>query len=184
MEDTIYCRKNVELDEVPEETSMDQVVYHFREIMKQKKELAGQKRIAGLLCSVSILLFILSVAISVATMNSYERMRQMESALQSISEGMERVLAEPADRSEEMEETSNPLAATEEPEEEEIEVQEETVHILEEPQVKTYIVQKGDTLAKISKMFYQTSDMVDEICEQNHIDNKDIILCGQELKLP
>lgn len=184
MEDTIYCRKNVELDEIPEETSMDQVVYHFREIMKQKKELAGQKRIAGLLCSVSIMLFILSVAISVATMNSYERMRQIEAALQSISEGMERALAEPVDKSGETEELSMPPSAAKETPEKPIEVQEETVHIIEEPQVKSYIVQKGDTLAKISRMFYQTSDMVDEICEQNHIDNKDIILCGQELKLP
>ena len=42
----------------------------------------------------------------------------------------------------------------------------------------TYIVKKGDTLAHISVEYYQTRDMVDEICELNHIYNKDVILCA------
>ena len=193
MEETFYCRRNVELDEIPEDASMDQVVYHFREIMKQRKELAGQKRITGFLCAVSMMLFILSIAISAATMNSYERMKQMETALQSISEGMERALAEPVKKSETEEnipsgeivnETVPVENLTEKDIEEDVQESKEAVHIMEEPQTESYIVQKGDTLAKISRMFYHTNDMVNEICELNHIRNKDIILCGQELMLP
>ncbi len=48
----------------------------------------------------------------------------------------------------------------------------------------TYVVKKGDTLAKISWKFYQSTDMVDEICELNQIDNRDIILYGNEILLP
>lgn len=48
----------------------------------------------------------------------------------------------------------------------------------------TYVVKRGDTLAKISWKFYQTADMVDEICELNQIENRDIILYGKEILLP
>lgn len=48
----------------------------------------------------------------------------------------------------------------------------------------TYVVKKGDTLAKISWKFYQSTDMVDEICELNQIENRDIILYGKEILLP
>ncbi|MFT3984772.1 MAG: LysM domain-containing protein [Lachnospiraceae bacterium] len=191
MEETVYRKEDTELEELPEEASMDQVVYHFREIMKQKKQLAGQKRVTGLLCAVSMVLFILSVAISVATMNSYEKMKQMETALQAISEGMERTLAQSTPATEPLpeaavEETAV-AAAVEEPSLEAPaleEKEEQVVYIVEDQQTDSYIVQEGDTLAKISRMFYQTDNRVDEICELNDINDKDKILCGQELQLP
>lgn len=192
MEETVYRKKDAELEDLSEEASMDQVVYHFREIMKQKKQLACQKRVTGLLCAVSMLLFTLSVAISVATMNSYEKMKQMETALQSISEGMERTLAQSVPAEEPLPDVGSeeaPVAETDEEASLEGNIleemdDEEVVYIVEEQRVDNYIVQEGDTMIKISMMFYQTEGMVDEICALNDINNKDIILCGQELQLP
>lgn len=49
---------------------------------------------------------------------------------------------------------------------------------------KEYIIQKGDTLAKISRKFYGTENMVKKICELNHIQNMDNILYGEKILLP
>ena len=60
-----------------EESGADQTVLQFREIMKQRKENALQRRMTGVLCVISLVLMILSISISITTMNSYERMKQM-----------------------------------------------------------------------------------------------------------
>lgn len=47
-----------------------------------------------------------------------------------------------------------------------------------------YTVKTGDTLASISKNYYGTNDMVEQICEQNGIEDGDQIFAGQKLILP
>ena len=47
-----------------------------------------------------------------------------------------------------------------------------------------YIVQKGDSLVGICREIYQTTAMLDKICEVNGIDNPDAIYEGQYLTLP
>ena len=47
-----------------------------------------------------------------------------------------------------------------------------------------YIVQEGESLAGICQKIYQTSAMLDKICEANGIDNPDEIYAGQYLELP
>ncbi len=47
-----------------------------------------------------------------------------------------------------------------------------------------YIVEQGDSLAGICRKIYQTTDMLDKICEINGIDNPDAIYAGQYLALP
>lgn len=47
-----------------------------------------------------------------------------------------------------------------------------------------YIVQKGDSLVGICKRIYQTTAMMDKLCEVNEIDNADAIYAGQKLILP
>lgn len=49
---------------------------------------------------------------------------------------------------------------------------------------KEYIIQKGDTLAKISRKFYGTENMIKKICELNHIQDMDNILYGEKILLP
>lgn len=51
-----------------------------------------------------------------------------------------------------------------------------------EPQY--YIIEKGDTLAKISLKIYNTKDMVSKICEVNEIEDVDKIFVGQKILLP
>lgn len=47
-----------------------------------------------------------------------------------------------------------------------------------------YVVQKGDSLVGICKKIYQTTAMMDKLCEVNGIDNQDEIYAGQKLILP
>ncbi len=47
-----------------------------------------------------------------------------------------------------------------------------------------YIVQQGDSIAKISKKIYNSLDMVDAICEKNGIQKTDLIFAGQKIELP
>lgn len=49
---------------------------------------------------------------------------------------------------------------------------------------KEYIIQKGDTLAKISRKFYGTENMIQKICDLNHIQDMDNILYGEKILLP
>lgn len=50
--------------------------------------------------------------------------------------------------------------------------------------IKYHIVEEGDTLTAISRKFYNTDTMVDEIMKLNEIDNKDMIYPGQVINLP
>lgn len=47
-----------------------------------------------------------------------------------------------------------------------------------------YVVQKGDNLAAICRKIYNTTAMMDKVCEANGIDNPDAIYAGQYLELP
>ena len=47
-----------------------------------------------------------------------------------------------------------------------------------------YIVQKGDSLVGICKKIYQTTAMMDKLCEVNGIEDADAIYAGQKLILP
>ena len=47
-----------------------------------------------------------------------------------------------------------------------------------------YIVQKGDSLVGICRKIYQTTAMLDKLCEVNGIEDRDSIYAGQYLVLP
>ena len=47
-----------------------------------------------------------------------------------------------------------------------------------------YIVQEGDTLAKISRDHYGSDEMISEICSLNEISNGDYIQVGEIILLP
>lgn len=71
-------------------------------------------------------------------------------------------------------------------EEEPEEVAEEVVEEVstEIVQQTEYVIQKGDTLAKICMKYYGDISNIDRICEMNGIKNKDNILYGQKIILP
>lgn len=112
----------------------------------------------------------------------------------NVEEEQEILYEEPVVLEEEVEE----LPVTEEPEvpevvEEPVEVVEEPVEVEEAPVEETiaeapvyeeYVVQAGDTLAKICRERYGTDERIGEICALNEISNGDYIQEGEIILLP
>lgn len=49
---------------------------------------------------------------------------------------------------------------------------------------ESYTIQKGDTITKISLSNYGSTDKIKDICELNHMSEKDLIYPGQKILLP
>lgn len=75
-----------------------------------------------------------------------------------------------------------PVTEVQEPEEVTVTEPETPEEVPEGPE--SYIIQPGDSLAKISREKYGTDDMVDEICTLNEIANGDYIQVGETILLP
>ncbi len=137
---------------------------------------------------------------------SAEEAAEMEdvSVLQEVpNEEMVEQVDEPAPlvSREELAQNSGEEVATEEPSTEGPSAEEPTTEAEEiaEPDVEedtveeastaatqqtVYVIQKGDTLAKICMKYYGDLLNIDKICEMNGIENKDTILYGQKIILP
>lgn len=89
----------------------------------------------------------------------------------------EEPVEEPAETTEEPQEM--PVEVVEEPQEESAEEA-----AAEVPSYEEYIVQAGDTLAKISRDKYGTDEMIEQICALNEIANGDYIQEGEIILLP
>lgn len=64
--------------------------------------------------------------------------------------------------------------------------EEEAIDEMTEQKARTYVVQPGDTLAKIAKAVYGDASRWPEIFEANRdsISDPDVIQVGQELRIP
>ena len=67
---------------------------------------------------------------------------------------------------------------------EEEKVDDSSMSTMQEMSEDIYIVEKGDTLAKISKKVYGDSGHVDAICRMNGLSYGNLIFIGQKLILP
>ena len=184
----------------PSENVEDKAAKEFRNIVKERIIIQEEKKHTRYLRVVSTLLVIAVLGIGVTTVNNYGKMQALQSAL----DGMKSPAAEKEDGkmenqtletsgevTEEIPETE--LAITDEPTEE-VPPEELTDPVSEEPQMITstmqemsedvYIVEAGDTLAKISKKVYGDISHVDAICRMNGLSDGNLIFIGQKLLLP
>lgn len=84
-----------------------------------------------------------------------------------------------------LEQSSNQLQETDEKSlEQEENSENKSVDKPQEKQPMEYQIAKGDTLVKICVRFYGDETRLKEICELNHIEDKDKILYGQKILLP
>ena len=52
------------------------------------------------------------------------------------------------------------------------------------PTHETYTIVQGDTITRISIKNYGNTNMIDEICQLNHMSEEDLIYPGQKILLP
>jgi len=184
----------------PSEDVEDKAAKEFRNIVKERIIIQEEKKHTRYMRAVSVLLIIAVLGMGVTTINNYGKMQALQSAL----EGMKNPIVKNQEEKPENEtlETSGKVTeetpedeppVSEEPTEEIVEsvneepVSEKTETItstMQEMSEDIYIVEKGDTLAKISKKVYGDISHVDAICRMNGLSDGNLIFIGQKLLLP
>ena len=210
----IYYEKNLEMQNymiatrkkvgfTPSEIIEDRVAKNFRNIIREKGKKAEQKSNSRLIYAMSTFLVLLIVVIGVTMLNNYDKMQGMQNVLNQSDEKDESVETmggnvtgqKPNEEDENPEGTPNdtPEENPEEipdeqpeqnPEEQPGEVPEENPEDTPTPEPEVYIVQKGDTLEKISRRKYGDPFHIEEICKLNNLQNGNLIYIGQKLLLP
>ena len=180
----------------------DVAMANFRKILKEKQELnARRKKKAvsyGTKVAIALVLFVGAVTLK----NQTDKISVMEQ--QIIGQTIETEVAQASGEAVLVEELPGnveelPKEEYEEPltiePSEQIPVTEEQIEqSTEQPpaedavqkvqEYEEYIVQSGDTLAKISRDFYGSDEKISEICSLNGITNGDYIQAGEIILLP
>jgi len=191
--------KNKEREQVSSNEKPDVAMANFRKILKEKQEKTerrkkkavsyGAKVVAAMVLFVGVVAFINQT-------DNFEITNQMmfpkkieeqtievsgnDVLVEELPGDVEELSEENFEETEHLEEmTQLPVMDEEMAEEPEVE---ETV--TEIPAYKEYIVQRGDTLAKISRDFYGTDGRISEICTLNNITDGDYIQAGEIILLP
>lgn len=184
----------------PSEDVEDKAAKEFRNIVKERIIIQEEKKQSRLMKAVSGVLVIAVLAIGVTTVNNYGKMQDVQTSLERMKE-MSAINAgeENSSRETNAEVTENVEIIPEEPEQNQEEPQipdtttgtetgqgsdETAVSTMQEMSEDIYIVQKGDTLAKISKKVYGDTTHVDAICRMNGLTDGNLIFIGQKILLP
>ena len=135
----------------------------------------------------SAALVIMVLAIGISVMNNYEKMNMVQESIATLSESVKRVESETSLQNPvvEIQETDSEETKTEEKEEKGMEPKVSTIQEeLDKEKKEYYIVEKGDTLDRISKKIYGTTSQTDAICKMNGLNDGNLIFIGQKLLLP
>lgn len=196
----IMSRKKIGV--TPSEVVEDQAAKDFRNIVRGKIEIQEQRKASRLMYVASALLVLVVMVMGVVTMNNYDKMRAVQSSVETIKASAEQSdentdsLLEISDTEITGEEESVTETDTEgeappgqadeqgESTQEHEGTEQDVVSTMQEMSEDIYIVKKGDTLAKISKKIYGNTGQVDAICRMNGLTDGNLIFIGQKLLLP
>ncbi len=191
----------------PSEIIEDTVTKNFRSVVRDKMGKNKEQSTSRFTYALSTFLVLLVVVIGVTMFNNYDKM-------QGVQDSLDRLNASVADNEKEesietmgtivldgnkaeKEPDDNTLGSTNQNEttsddtnqgdENSIEIttpDNEASHEPEAEKQEVYTVEKGDTLATISKKIYGDITHVDAICELNKLEDGNLIMIGQKLLLP
>lgn len=202
----IYYEKNIEMQDymiatrkktgfTPSEIIEDTVTKNFRSVVREKMNKHEQKSSSRYTYALSTFLVLVVLIIGVTMINNYDKMKGMQNSLEQLNQNIIKddeavetvgqiVQAEELQEDEslvsEKEEITQPSTTEEQTEEKDELVNPELG--IEEGDV--YTVQKGDTLASISKKIYGDTSYIDAICKMNGLEDGNLIYIGQKLLLP
>ncbi len=200
-----------ETSEPEERITAEEAIQNYRNMLLERKQAVPSRKMSTFLYIAASAAMVILCVIGITTINNYEKMRQMQDTLavfanfgrkdddQKQQEGVvvETVPGEvtpenqqpvgsdgqqpvdgqqPADDQPTAGQPSDPADTASQPE----------VTAIGKTYVDQgyYIVEPGDKLELICKKIYQTTAMLDKLCEVNQIDNVDKIYAGQKLILP
>jgi len=193
----------------PSEIIEKTVTKNFRSIIREKVEKDEQKSRSKSMYALSAFLVLVVLVIGITMVNNYDKMKGLQNTLEHLNnndEEQEEVVETigtiiQAEVDEENVDKTDENAEAKVSEGDEIEVPEEkpeqtpqenpTMTPNETPedtseklQLQEYVVEKGDTLASISKKIYGDITHVDAICKVNGLEDGNLIFIGQKLLLP
>lgn len=137
---------------------------------------AAQKSRYTMLAAVSCVLCVACVFMGFGFMKGLERLQSVEMRLAAVQTSYT-ALAEDVEGVKNQAVFSAMATVTEPEENEETETS-------EEEEVRTHIVEEGETLGYISRKYYGDDSGVDRIMEANGLEDANKIICGQELRIP
>lgn len=205
----IRARKKI--GATPSEDVADKAAKNFRNIVRERVEVQEQRRSSRFMYVASVFLVLVVLVIGVTTLNNYDKMQAVQLSLEDIKESVVSAGDEEEEEEVDVLETSGAVQAEveqtaegdtiEDEDEQQSESvdqdeagqsqtgegaaeEEEAVSTIQEMTEDIYVVQKGDTLAKISKKVYGDTGHVDAICRMNGLSDGNLIFIGQKLLLP
>lgn len=154
----------------------------FRDLVQSKMVQQEKKQINKWAYGAGIFLTLILLIIGVTAINNYDRMRAVQSTMETISNsiaGKEEVQAKETEVVKKEEEKDSKINKEEKTEK--VEAAEEDSHKYDNG---FYIVEKGDTLEKISRKAYGDTKHIEAISKMNGLENGNLIYIGQKLLLP
>ena len=196
----IYYEKNNEMQDymissrkqsgiAPSEVIEDHAIKSFRSVIQAKMEKKEKRENSRLIYAWSLGMILILVVMGITRLNDFGRMNAWKDSLVSML-GKEETQPE-SEVQEDIPVIGEVVAVTDPSEQEdqtpeipteEIPEKEEEIELPNGDGV--YIVEKGDTLAIISRKIYGDFDHIDAICRMNGLKNGNLILVGQKLLLP
>ena len=195
----------------PSETVEDRAAKDFRNMVRTRS--GRQKKAGSMMYALSACLVLVLIVMGVSMVNNFDKMKSVQTTLDNLSAGapetietsgtVTAVTPEEEDGTGDTSDASAEEGSVQEDQNEEAQPDEQ-----EEPEEDSssdataeasdsasqssgengsngvYVVEKGDTLAIISRKMYGDITHVDAICRMNGIEDGDLIYVGQKLLLP
>lgn len=175
----ISSRKKIGV--TPSEVVVDRAAKNFRTLVQTKMVQQEKKQINKWAYGLGTFLTLVILIIGVTTINNYDRMRSVQSAVEAISHSVAGKEEVQAKENRKLSEGKQEEKMSEKPVgQPEIQEPEET-HKYDNG---FYIVEKGDTLEKISRKAYGDAKHIEAISKMNGLENGNLIYIGQKLLLP
>lgn len=189
----LIMEKNKEGEQASNNEKPDVAMANFRKILKEKQEQNEKKKKKAISYGTKVAAAMILFVGAVALKNQADKFAATEQITfpqqaeeQSVEASAEDVFVEELPGNVEELPVENYEEQVQMPvmEEETVQLPEAEEAVAEVPVYEEYIVQKGDTLAKICRDFYGTDEKISEICSLNGIDDGDYIQAGEIILLP
>lgn len=199
---------------VSPETVEDRAAQDFRDLVRKRGERQKRRKAGGLMYVASASLVLILIIMGVSMVNSFDRMKSVQSTLEALADTSDTVETRetsgsvtavtseeqtgdglvsddqgaPGEDGQTDESGTDSSGGNESAEASDASAAEESgqasLSASQNGSDGVYIVEEGDTLAIISRKMYGDVDHVDSICRMNGIADGNLIYVGQKLLLP
>ena len=199
---------------VSPETVEDRAAQDFRDLVRKRGERQKRRKAGGLMYVASASLVLILIIMGVSMVNSFDRMKSVQSTLEALADTSDTVETRetsgsvtavtseeqtgdglvsddqgaPGEDGQTGESGTDSSGGNESAEASDASAAEESgqasLSASQNGSDGVYIVEEGDTLAIISRKMYGDVDHVDAICRMNGIADGNLIYVGQKLLLP